>query len=362
MTRIKGLLLIFLLGLIPYLSHSQLVAPKYSNEFLSIGVGARAMGMSNVQVANTNDVTAGYWNPAGLLQIKSKYEGALMHSEHFAGIAKYDYGAVGTRLDSTSVLAVSVIRFGVDDIPDTRFLFGHDGNSTTPNYSNVRYFSASDYAFLISYAKKDVLIPGLNIGGNVKIIHRIVGNFANAWGVGLDAGAQYVKKGWLLGLMARDVTGTYTAWSHNTALVKDIYAQTGNEIPQNSVEVTMPRLIGGIGRSHRFMEQKFGVVGAADFEFTFDGKRNTLIKSDFTSIDPRIGFEADYKQIVFLRFGAGNVQRVKDWDGKSYTKVQPNFGLGIRIKKVYIDYALTNIGDFKGSLYSNVFSLRAEIK
>ena len=69
-------------------SYGQTTAPKYSNEFLNIGVGARALGMSNVQTASVNDVTSAYWNPAGLLNMKSKYEVALMHSEYFAGIAR----------------------------------------------------------------------------------------------------------------------------------------------------------------------------------------------------------------------------------------------------------------------------------
>src|ERR1044072_1674572 len=90
-------------------------APKYSNEFLNIGVGARALGMSNAYITSVNDVTAGYWNPAGLNRIGNQHQVALMHSEYFAGIAKYDYGAFATRLDSSSVLGVSLIRFGVDD-------------------------------------------------------------------------------------------------------------------------------------------------------------------------------------------------------------------------------------------------------
>src|SRR3569832_2005242 len=76
---------------------------KFSNEFLSIGVGARALGMSNSYVSSANDVTAGYWNPAGLATIGNQHQVALMHSEYFAGIAKYDYGAFATRLDSSSV-------------------------------------------------------------------------------------------------------------------------------------------------------------------------------------------------------------------------------------------------------------------
>lgn len=36
---------------------------KYSNEFLSVGVGARALSMANANVASVNDVTAEYGTP-----------------------------------------------------------------------------------------------------------------------------------------------------------------------------------------------------------------------------------------------------------------------------------------------------------
>ena len=50
---------------IPAVSTAQDIAPKYSNEFLSIGVGASALGMSNSVVAGVDDVSSGYWNPVG---------------------------------------------------------------------------------------------------------------------------------------------------------------------------------------------------------------------------------------------------------------------------------------------------------
>ena len=73
---------------------SQNSAPKYSNEFLNIGVGARSLGMSNAVIASTDDVHAGYWNPSGLSGLNSDLQIGLMHSEYFAGIAKYDFGAI----------------------------------------------------------------------------------------------------------------------------------------------------------------------------------------------------------------------------------------------------------------------------
>ncbi|MEO1052457.1 MAG: PorV/PorQ family protein [Bacteroidota bacterium] len=337
--------------------NGQISAPKFSNEFLAIGVGARALGMSQAQVAHVDDVTAGYWNPAGLLNIESKYEFSLMHAEYFAGIAKYDYAAFATPVDSMSHLGISVIRFAVDDIPDTRFLYDANG---AINYDNIRFFSAADYAFLLTFARKFNFLQGLRLGANFKVIHRQAGNFATAWGFGLDVGGQLEVKDWQFGLMLRDITGTFNAWSHNSELVVDVFTQTGNEIPQNSIELTLPKAVLGVARYFP-VKEKFGVLAALDLNLTFDGKRNVLVKSDFASIDPGIGFELDYQRTVFLRFGAGNVQEVKDSDGSTSTSFQPNFGLGFTIKKVTIDYALTDIGDQSESLYSHVFSLKANL-
>ncbi|HQV76516.1 MAG TPA: hypothetical protein PLE78_13565, partial [Flavobacteriales bacterium] len=94
-------------------------APKYSNEFLAVGVGARALGMGNAFTAVTNDVTSGYWNPAGLLGVKGDLQIGAMHSEYFAGIAKYDYIGVAKPIDSLSTISFSFIRFGIDNIPNT---------------------------------------------------------------------------------------------------------------------------------------------------------------------------------------------------------------------------------------------------
>jgi hypothetical protein len=330
-----------------------LTTPKYSNEFLSIGVGARALGMSNSVVSNVADGTAAYWNPAGLLDIKDKYEVTLMHSEYFAGIANYDFLGFAMPVDTQSHLGFSAIRFGIDDIPDTRFLYDANG---AINYDNVRFFSAADYAFIFSYARKLALLGGIKVGTNIKVVHRNVGTFANAWGFGLDVGAQKVIGKWQIGAMFRDVTGTFNAWSHNADLVQDVYALTGNAIPVSSIEVTLPRLILGFSRNFAIGE-KIGAIASADLELTFDGKRNVALKSDFVSVAPVAGMEVNYAQIAFLRVGAGKFQEIKGFDNSKMTSWQPNFGLGVKINVVRIDYALTDFSNSAEALYSHVFSL-----
>jgi len=334
---------------------AQIRTPKYSNEFLAIGVGGRGLGMAGTQTAVTSDVTAGYWNPAGLASLENPYEASLMHAEYFAGIANFDYGSFATRIDSMSSLGVSVIRFAVDDIPDTRFLYDANGRI---NYDRIRFFSAADYAFLFSYARRLRGIPRLQLGASFKVVHRTVGNFANAWGFGLDAGLQYRLPTWFFGLMLHDITGTFNAWSHNSELVIDIYTQTGNQIPNNTIELTLPRATLGIGKSQRLWNNRLGVLASLDATFTFDGQRNVLLGSDVTSLDPSFGLELDYEQLVFVRAGVGNVQQVKDFDGSTDRTYQPDFGVGVLLGKLQIDYALTDIGDQSESLYSHVFSLR----
>ncbi len=141
--------LLFLL-LLPCFGFSQF--RKYSNEFLNIGAGARGLGMGGAQAASVNDGTAGYWNPAALVGVQDVPTINLMHASYFDNIGKYDYASFAIpQSDNKRVLGVSVLRFAVDDIPNTLFLVEPDGSI---NYGNITKFSSADYGFLFSYAQK----------------------------------------------------------------------------------------------------------------------------------------------------------------------------------------------------------------
>lgn len=320
---------------------AQVSTPKYSNEFLNIGVGGRALGMGNVQSALATDATAGYWNPAGLLRLPHKYNVSLMHSELFAGIDKNDYASFAMPLDSSSALAVSLIRVGVDDIADTRRLQNEYGYI---QYDSIRFFSVADYALLLSYARKSNLIEGLQLGANAKVIYRNVGDFADAYGFGIDVGAQLQRGNWQFGLMAKDITTTFTAWTHNIEELEEAYLQTGNDLPENTTELTLPRLILGVGRSFQFTD-KLSAVLATDIDFTFDGKRNVLLKSDVVSVDPHVGLELAYANSVFVRGGLNNYQETTNFDGGTTKRIQPNFGIGVKTDGLSLDLALSRISN-----------------
>ncbi len=339
------------------INYAQTNAPKYSNEFLAIGVGAKNFGMGNSVISSVDDVTAGYYNPAGLLKIEKDIQVGLMHSEYFAGIAKYDYIGVSKRLDEKSVGAISLIRFGTDDIPNTTQLIDKDGNI---DYDRITRFSAADYALLVSYARK--LPKGFDVGANFKIIHRRIGNFANSWGFGIDASINYEYKEWRFSGVIRDVTTTVNAWSYSIDdETREVFNRTGNEIPENSTELTLPRIIVGGSRYFK-LSDKFGLNSELNFDATLDGKRNSLIRSNAFSVAPRLGIDLGYKSIVYLRAGLNNMQWVRQYDGSESLSISPNVGVGIKFKKFNIDYALSNIGNQTLALYSNVFSLSFAIK
>ena len=323
--------------------------PKYSNEFLNLGVGARALGMGKVQVSLADDATAGYWNPAGLANQTRKYDGVLMHSELFSGVVKNDYAAFSMPLDDKSAIGVSVLRLGVDNIADTRNIINEYGYI---DYSKIEYFSVADYALLLSYARKVSRVEGLSVGANGKIIYRNIGKFARGYGFGIDAGVQYNHKGWNLGLMARDITTTFTQWTINADEyqkgLNSTIANGKDPIPTNSAEITLPRFVLGVGRRFELPKQ-FSALVAADLETTTDGQRNTPVSTKSVSVDPRLGLELGYKNLVFLRGGAGNYQKIQGFapnPSGGYTsswKGQYTLGAGVAVSGLRVDLALSRL-------------------
>jgi len=338
---------------------------KYSNEFLNIGAGARGLAMGSAQVASVNDGTSGYWNPAGLVGVTDNTQINLMHAEYFGGIGKYDYASVAfPSANNKRTFAVTGLRFAVDDIMNTLFLVEPDG---TINYNNIQAFSSADYAFLLSFAQKlkETSNRNIHFGVNAKIIHRSVGKFAKAWGFGIDAGVQVIQGKWKFGLTGRDITTTFNAWSFTfTEREKEVLYLTNNEIPVKSTEMTAPRLVLGVARDFQ-LGKKASLLAEANFDITFDGKRNTILSSNPVSADPKIGLELDISNVFFLRAGINNFQKaLADGDTLNQKKVwiyQPSAGAGFKINNLTIDYAFTNLANQSNPLFTHVFSLRFDM-
>ncbi len=337
----------------------------YSNEFLNVGAGARGLAMASAQVATVSDATAGYWNPAALANIKDP-QLSLMHAEYYAGIGKYDFAALALPLkDGKRVLGLTLLRFAVDDIPNTIFLVQPDGSV---NFSNITTFSSQDMAFIVSLAQQAKMWGDkkINFGVNAKIIYRTAGDFATAWGFGFDAATQIEGKNWKLGVVGKDITTTFNAWSFSLdEAIREVFYQTENQIPGKSIELTAPQLL--IGGSYNFrLSKKVSLMVEGDLDVTFDGKRNEVISTKPVSIDPRLGMELSFKDIFFVRAGINNFQQVlDDRDTLNNRKIwiyQPGVGAGFKVGDVQIDYAFVNLANQSYPLYTHVFSLRLDLR
>jgi len=350
--RFSSFFLVFLCAL----SASAQTARKYSNEFLNIGVDAGAFGMANAVVASSGDVNSGYWNPAGLLDLEDQ-QMAIMHAAYFANIANYDYAGFAMPLDNTSAFGLSVIRFGVDNILNTTQLIDDQGNI---NYDNIKLFSTADYALTLSYAKRFPML-GLKLGGNAKIIRRVIGEFASSWGFGFDLGLQYQSNNnWHYGLMVRDITTTFNTWSIDQeafATIQDAVFGQNQSLPETT-EITLPKAQLGVAKQWNFRND-LSLRSELDLNVRF-AQTNDLFSGESLSMTPALGAEVGYLDTVYVRLGAGNFQQVTQIEGGQTNGFQPNIGVGFVFKGVAIDYALTDIGDQSTALYSNVFSLKID--
>jgi hypothetical protein len=323
---------------------------------MNIGVDAAALGMANAVTASTADVNSGYWNPAGLTKLEDS-QLALMHASYFANIAQYDYIGYASPIDDRSTYAISLIRFGVDDILNTTELLDTDGNI---DYNRISLFSTADYGFTFSYARK-LTVPGFQYGINAKIIRRVIGKFADSWGFGFDVGLQFEKNDWQFGLMVRDITTTYNVWNIDEKeyqKIADAVPGQNQELPE-STEITAPKA--QLGLSKKFIiRYDYSLMAAANVNMRF-AKTNDVFSSDFVSVDPALGLEFGYTNLVFVRAGVGNFQNIEQLDSTEKVSFQPNIGLGFKYKGIQVDYALTDLGNQSAALYSNIFSLKVDL-
>jgi len=341
---------------------------KYGAEFLSGGVGARALGMGGAHVALARDVTSGYWNAAGLSQLTAP-ELAYMHAERFAGIVTFDYGSVAFPVTSRSSIGLSFFRSGVNDIKNT--LNAWDAERDQPKARAETYFesfSAADYAFFLSYAR--TLSGRFALGVTGKVIRRTIGDFADAWGYSFDVGVQYRTQRFVLGMNVQDASTMQQNWSINTAAfaIDDINPDTGQpftfeevfeqELPQGGTFLVLPvaRLGSGVilpvGTGNTFT---LGV----DLDFAFDGQEANVFDAGGVSFHPRIGTEFNLKNVVALRAGINRITTSDEYG----TNVTPSVGAGLRLKQVAVDYGFGDFGGLSSDLgYSHRISLQVKLE
>ena len=369
-----GVLLFVALGMGP--AHGQRIA-KYGADFLAGGVDARALGMGGAYVGLADEVSAGYWNPAGLRGL-SYPEISYMHVERFAGAVSFDYGGVAMPITARSTVGVSVFRSGVNDIVNTLSAWNPDRGQPLPGYKNrITRFSAADWALFVSYSRQ--VSDRLSVGVNFKGIRRSIGDFASAWGYSMDVSARYRTGPYRFGAVIRDVTTMLQSWSVNPdafevnctnpideepfeaclnddgSLIEDNAARYqavfDQRIPQGGTALVLPvaRLGSGavwpVGDGHT-------LTAGLDVDVAVDGQRAFVPNIGDVSFHPRLGMAFRYAGVVELR---GGIRRLQIGDPIG-VDVTPSVGAGLDLEQVSVDFSF---GDFAGLVAEDLgFSYR----
>ena len=323
--NMKILKLHLLLVLLGQFALSQNIA-KYAGEFLSIGVGGRALGLGGAYAALANDATAGYWNPAALARIDYP-EVMLMHDERFGSLLNYDFGAIAIPYGTNTAFGVSVMRLGVDGIPDDRNAgLDVNGNPLPPDqyqnfarldYSKITYFNSADWAVYFTYAQR--ASSSFMYGLNLKVLRRTLAEYS-ATGIGFDIGILYSPAdNWFVAANVQDITTTLVAWSTGT-----------NELISPTLKIGTAYFIDLF--SGRF-------APTADVDVRFENRQFASVAHlGPISFDPHVGLEFDFKKSVALRIGYSDIKQI-------------TLGAGIHLRKLDIDYSFAqfnkenNLGD-----------------
>ncbi len=296
---------------------------KYTADFLTLGVGARVLGMGGAGTALSADAYAPYWNSAALGQL-TRYEVSFMHST-LNGEDAYDFVGYIHPLKKRGALGVSWLRVGVDDIPITGLPVASRPIGATNRPEVIGTFNNTDNVFLFASGWRLPSLYGMDLraGGTLKLIYMGGYRSTNAIGGGADIGfiamTNPEKSHHLtLGLQVSDAFQTKLYW--NTPPPSAALTSHTETIP--------PHLKIGIATTHKLNIFRSALILALD----------THIKD---SVELHAGAEWTLFDLLALRIGlaerSGSLARVR----------QLTAGAGLNLRFVTgagadLDYAFAN--------------------
>ena len=146
--------------------------------FLKLGLGSRPAAMGEAFAGVADDVTAIYWNPAGLGKVGEK-QVSFIHSEWFQGIHHSNIGYCQPAFGGTLGAAGTIL--WIDGIERRA------GDTANPD----GYIVSRDIAASVAYARP--MSENLNLGATLKILFQQLDD-RSATGVALDLGLLYNMK------------------------------------------------------------------------------------------------------------------------------------------------------------------------
>lgn len=280
------------------------IHPTYV-DFLKFGVGARPSAMGEASVSLHSDVTAAYWNPAGLAKIR-RIQCAAMYSEAVKD-AFLSFFGLAVPVKGWGTYEISGVFLFIDPLPVT------DGSGNT--LGNLRW---TDWAFALSYGKE--FVRNLSLGLGFKVIQRIESDpfFGTTKG---------------------------TAYSGDFGFIYEFPFAQGLNLGFSLLNVgNKLRMEGEIKKDDLPRTMKLGLSY---------NRGPWIIAGDINKIlDDRwrihIGGEHKLKDTLFLRFGYYE----KDGNVRGAT-----YGMGIKLKNYQFDWANVPAGQMIGYTRDNKISV-----
>ncbi len=303
---------------------------KYTADFLTLGVGARALGMGGAGTALSADAYAPYWNSAALGQL-TRYEVSFMHST-LNGEDAYDFVSYVHPLKERGAIGVSWLRVGVDDIPITGLPVASRPIGATNRPEVIGTFNNTDNAFLFASGLRLPSLYGMDLRGGVtlKLLYMSGYRSTNAIGGGSDIGfiamTNPEKPHQLtLGLQVSDAFQTKLYWN----------TPPPSENLTSHTETVDPTLKIGVATTHKLTAFRSVLILALD----------TYIKD---GVELHAGAEWTLFDLLALRIGlaerSGSLESVR----------QLTAGAGLNLRFVTgagagLDYAFANHPALGGS-------------
>jgi len=299
--------------------------------FLGIAVGPRAIGLGGAFTAFAGDVSALYWNPAGVSRL-GRNEIMLSHTKWIFGTS-FDWVGIAVGIDRNNYVGVSI----------TRLDFGEEEVTTIdyPEGTGERW-DASDIAVGISYARN--LTDRFSVGGTVKFIQQKLWN-ERATGFALDVGVLFITefKGLKLGASISNFGTEMQLDGKDLFVIYD---------PDPGASGNNPAISAKLKTDNWPLPLLFR-VGASIDVFKTETNYLTLAVDALHPNDNteslNIGFEYSFRNLIFLRAGYKSLFQ-KDSQERFTVGVGINYkvgGIGFSFDYSYQDFGiLKNIQSF----------------
>ncbi len=177
MKRLITIITMAVISSIPVLGQKVTKSGTTAAAFLEIDAGVRGFGMGSAFVSVADDISAMYWNPAGIARCNQTE--AMFANTHWIADIMYNYAAVAIPLGQFGILGVNATFLSMDEMEVT---------TVTAPEGTGEMFSAGSYAFGLLYARK--LTDRFSIGFNAKYIQERIYH-SSAQGVAFDIGTLF---------------------------------------------------------------------------------------------------------------------------------------------------------------------------